>query len=193
MSGDEFERRVGAALHVSPAGSTRARGAIMARIRALPAHERPVRRSDRDRGRGMRHSIVGVALAAGLGSLGTVSSLLPTAGGRGHAGIATAVIGDSVSATLRDTLRLVRLMFDDTTAHRVAAVGDFNAWQPDGTPLVRDPVTRRWSATVALRDGEHQYAFVVDNTRWVLDPAAPHARGDDGRLHSLLHVAAASN
>lgn len=194
MSQDELERRLAAALHAPATTSPGARRAIMDRVRALPAHERPVRRARALPGRVVRHSVVGVALAAGIGSMGTLSTLLARAGGAGHPGLAaTAVIGDSVGARLRDTLRLVRLILDDTTAHRVAVVGDFNAWRADSTPLVRDAVTRRWSATVALRDGEHRYAFVVDGTRWVLDPSMPHARGADGRLQSLLHVAAMSD
>jgi 1,4-alpha-glucan branching enzyme len=103
------------------------------------------------------------------------------------------VIGDSVSSTLRDTLRLVRLIFDDSTAHAVAAVGDFNGWRATATPLQREGRTARWSTTVALRDGAQRYAFVVDGTRWVADPTAVPMRGDDGRLYSLLHVARASN
>lgn len=193
MSQAEFERRVASALHASVPAGVRARAAIMERVRAVPAAERPMGRRRVPNARKLRHSIVGVALAAGVGGLGTLPSLL--AGVRSHAtaGLNTAVIGDSVGATFRDTLRLVRLMFDDTSARRVAAVGDFNAWTQDSTPLRRDPATRRWSTTVALRDGAHRYAFVVDGTRWVLDPAAPHARGDDGRLYSLLRVAAVSN
>jgi hypothetical protein len=46
---------------------------------------------------------------------------------------------------------------------------------------------------VALRDGAHRYAFVVDGTRWVPDPTAERVRGDDGRVYSLLHVARVSN
>jgi hypothetical protein len=193
MSEAEFERRVASALRASPAGGAGVRRAIMDRVRALPAHERPVRRPRSIGGRSVRHSIVGVALAAGIGSVGTLSSLMGTGSVSAHGALATAVIGDTVSATLHDTLRLVRLIFDDTAARRVAAVGDFNGWRADSTPLEQDPATHRWTATVALRDGEHRYAFVVDNTRWVLDPAAPHSRGANGRLHSLLHVAALPN
>lgn len=193
MSDGEFERRVAAALRAAVPGESRARLAIMDRVRALPPQERPVRRATLGRGRMMRHSIIGAALAAGIGSFGTLASLMPASRAGAHAGLATLVIGDTVDATLRDTLRLVRLMFDAPAAQRVVAVGDFNAWQADRTPLHRDPMTRRWTATVPMRDGTHRYAFVVDGTRWAIDPAAPHGRGDDGRLHSLLHVGALSN
>jgi 1,4-alpha-glucan branching enzyme len=103
------------------------------------------------------------------------------------------VIGDSVAATLRDTLRLVRLMFDAPDARQVTVVGDFNGWRAGVTPLARDAPSHRWSATVALRDGVHRYAFVVDGTRWVPDPGAERVRADDGRVYSLLHVSRTSN
>lgn len=195
MSGSDLERRVACALHAPVRGGSapRVRDAVMERIRALPAHERPARRAPLIGARAVRHSIVGVALAAGIGSLGTLHSLSNGGTSGSPARLATAVIGDSVAGTLHDTLRLVRLMFDDTAARRVAAVGDFNGWRADSTPLRREPTSRRWTTTIALRDGAHRYAFVVDGTRWVIDPAAPHVRGDDGRVYSLLNVAGAAN
>jgi hypothetical protein len=192
VSESELERRIIAALHVTVPSTARSRQSIMDRVRAVPAHERPRRRAAGG-GRTIRHSIVGVALAAGVGSLTTLPALFPESHPGSPSSLTTAVIGDTVSSTLRDTLRLVRLMFDDTSAHRVAAVGDFNAWSAERTPLHRDPATRRWTTTIALRDGAHRYAFVVDGTRWAVDPSTPRARADDGRLYSLLHVASATN
>ena len=199
MSDVEFERRVAAALRAPVPTSERAKRAIMTRVResgrVVPSPRRDAQLGWRH-GRGERHSLVGLALAAGIGSITTISTLLPVSHGTGSS-TATAVIGDTVVATLRgslrDTLRLVRLMFDDPGARQVAVVGDFNGWRAGATPLHRDATTRRWSATLALRDGEHRYAFVVDGTRWVPDPAAARARGDDGRMLSLLHVTRASN
>jgi 1,4-alpha-glucan branching enzyme len=103
------------------------------------------------------------------------------------------VIGDSVVATLRDTLRLVRLIFDDPGARQVSVVSDFNGWRSHATPLAREASTHRWSATIALRDGAYRYAFVVDGTRWVPDPDAERIRADDGRVYSLLRVSRLSN
>ena len=37
----------------------------------------------------------------------------------------------------------------------------------------------RWSANVPLTPGRHTYAFVVDGTRWLVDPLAPRVP-DDG-------------
>jgi hypothetical protein len=193
VSDVEFERRVSAALHTPVPTDARAKHAIMERVREIVADGRPARRDLRlVPHRTMRHSLVGLALAAGIGSITTLSSLLPPPPVSGSSD-GTAVIGDTVVSALRDTLRLVRLMFDDPGARRVAVVGDFNGWRADETPLRQDATTRRWSATLALRDGAHRYAFVVDGTRWVRDPAVAGIRGDDGRVFSLLHVARASN
>jgi hypothetical protein len=171
------------------ATSARARTRIMDRVRAAAATSMPRRAGARPFG-GARYSIVGLALAAGIGSVTTLSALVPDAGAVRAA--SSAVIGDSVVGTLHDTLRLVRLIFDDRDAHRVAVVGDFNGWRASGTPLRHDAASRRWSATLALRDGEHRYAFVVDGRRWVPDDAR-RARTEDGLVYTVLHVARASN
>jgi 1,4-alpha-glucan branching enzyme len=74
----------------------------------------------------------------------------------------------------------------------VAVVGDFNGWRSEATPMRRDDATGRWAVTLALHDGAHRYAIVVDNTRWAGDVWS--RPGDSTRqLYSLLHVAHASN
>jgi hypothetical protein len=188
VSDVEFERRVAAAIRSEVPSTSEARARVMERIRES-ARSSPPRR-DPILARGARHSLVGLALAAGIGSITTLSTLLPTRvdGARG-----SIVLGDTVVSTLRDTLRLVRLMFDAPTAARVAVVGTFDGRAVDARPLARDPKTNRWSATLALRDGTHRYAFVVDGTRWAPDPWAERVRADDGRVYSLLRVARVTN
>lgn len=186
-----FEHRLRAALSAPIATDTHAKEAIMARVRAAASTSdgSGVHRFSR---RGARYSIVGLALAAGLGSITTLSTALPAM--RGSTGTASrpAVIGDTVVGTLRDTLRLVRLMFDAPDAQRVAVVGDFNGWRAGEAPMHRDRVTRRWSATLPLHDGVHRYAFVVDGTHWAADPSVQTVRAG-GRVYSMLHVARASD
>ena len=156
MSDVEFERSVAAALRRDRPADARAKARIMERVREA-AHDVP-RRPAPTFARGTRHSLIGLALAAGIGSVTTLSALLPPSGPAGAA--STAILGDTVVSTLRDTLRLVRLMFDDPAAR--AAI-------------------------------DHRYAFVVDATRWVPDPAAERVQADDGRVYSLLHVARTTN
>jgi hypothetical protein len=191
---DWFERRVVRALNADvPLGcDARARRSVMERVRMAAAEGHPVRRRDSWH-RPSRSSIVGLSLAAGIGGISTLSIVAPTSR-VGAPGLSSVVIGDTVVSTLRDTLRLVRLMFDAPDARRVAVAGDFNQWDIDATPLTRDERSRRWSVTLALREGEHRYAFVVDGTRWVADPhALRSAQGDDGRIYSLLNLSRATN
>jgi len=189
----EFERRVEQALRAPVVGSAHAREAIMARVRRAASENTGHRFFSTTFVRTARHSIVGAALAAGIGSITTFSTLVPVKVARNGGEIArSAVIGDSVVDRLRDTLRLVRLMFDDSAAHQVAVVGDFNGWHPHATPMRRRSPDGRWEARLALRDGLHRYAIVVDNTRWVGD-AGSRSGGAAGHVYSLLHVARASN
>ena len=188
----EFQRRVERALRAAVPTSVHARRAIMDRVR-----QEPVAIASRllplIPGRSARHSLIGIALAAGIGSITTVASLGPaTHVSRAEGSVTSVVIGDSVVDRLRDTLRLVRLMFDDPTARQVAVVGDFNDWRSETTPMRRENATGRWAVTLALHDGAHRYAIVVDNTRWAGD--LPSRPGDSTRqLYTLLHVARASN
>ena len=187
---DEFELRVEAALRAPVGGDDeRARRAVMAGVRRAASAGHAPRRSSAPWGVGARHSIIGLAFAAGIGGITTLSALVPAARRDVASEVSSVVLGDTVVSTLRDTLRLVRLMFDAPTASRVSVAGDFNQWGAQPTTLARDPESRRWSVTLALRAGEHRYAFVVDETRWVLDPHQVRvARGDDNRLYSLLNV-----
>lgn len=66
-----------------------------------------------------------------------------------------------------------------TTAREVAIVGDFNGWDENATPMMRREGDGSWSAHVPLTPGRHVYAFVVDGTRWIVDPLAPQVP-DDG-------------
>jgi hypothetical protein len=190
---EEFERRVASALRAPVGIDGRAKQRVMERVRRAAEQGHPRRRLDAWTRVG-RHSIVGLAFAAGIGGISTLSAILPASRSDEVRAASSVVLGDTVVGALHDTLRLVRLMFDAPSARRVAITGDFAPPAAAATPLVRDPDGRRWSVTLALRDGEHRYAFVVDETRWVPDPRAERvARGADGRLYSLLNVARAAN
>lgn len=93
----------------------------------------------------------------------------------------------AISAALRDTLMLVRFALHAPSAGRVALVGDFNSWRRDRALLHRDDADGTWVATVALGKGEHRYAFVVDDTMWIVDPAS-RANATAGRVSSRLVV-----
>jgi 1,4-alpha-glucan branching enzyme len=55
-------------------------------------------------------------------------------------------------------------------AKHVSVIGDFNNWNPNATPMIRQP-DGQWAASLELRHGYHRYVFLVDGKR-VLDPNA---------------------
>jgi len=76
------------------------------------------------------------------------------------------------------------------TARRVAVAGTFNQWDQNASPLARVGAGGVWTITLALPQGHHQYAFVVDGARWVPDPAAPGVDDGFGRRNSMVAVTA---
>jgi hypothetical protein len=73
----------------------------------------------------------------------------------------------------------VQFVFVEPGAAAVAVVGDFNDWDPAAHPLERARAGGLWTVTIPLTPGRHRYAFIVDGRRWVPDPGAPRAAGDD--------------
>lgn len=58
-------------------------------------------------------------------------------------------------------------------ARSVSVVGDFNGWDAAAAPMQRTPDGAHWAIRLPLMPGRHVYAFVVDGTRWIVDPLAP--------------------
>ncbi|HEX6053504.1 MAG TPA: isoamylase early set domain-containing protein [Gemmatimonadaceae bacterium] len=101
------------------------------------------------------------------------------------AAIAT-VVSDQPAA---DGTHEVRFRFVVRSATRVAVAGDFNDWNPTATPLQPTGDGNVWSAVVRVRPGRHQYAFVVDDSVWVIDATAPRAPETEfGGESSVLFV-----
>jgi hypothetical protein len=69
--------------------------------------------------------------------------------------------------------RTVEFVLVAPEASNVSVVGDFNAWDPAATPLMRQGKGAVWSARVTLPAGRHVYSFVLDGERWMSDPQAP--------------------
>jgi hypothetical protein len=117
----------------------------------------------------------GLALAAGLAGYAVRGGPTATSGTT-----ITAARAESIAslASFRNPPSVVPTQFilEAPRASRVALVGDFNAWNVDQTPLVRDPSSGIWTVTVPLAPGRHVYAFMVDGTAWTLDPRAPAAQ-----------------
>jgi 1,4-alpha-glucan branching enzyme len=89
----------------------------------------------------------------------------------------------------RDTVQLVRFVFVDARASSVELVGDFNEWTKGTTALKLSGAPGVWAASVALTPGRHEYAFIVNGTRWVADPLALKSSDDFGTESSVIRVA----
>ena len=74
-------------------------------------------------------------------------------------------------------------------ARSVNVVGSFNDWGPVSIPLEDRDHDGVWQADVVLPTGIHEYMFVVDGERWVVDPLAGRFVDDGfGRENSVLIV-----
>ncbi len=79
-------------------------------------------------------------------------------------------------------------------AKGVNLAGSFNNWSRDANPMSGPDGNGRWSATMDLAAGTHQYKFVVDGDRWIPDPQNPNGEPDNhGGQNSLLKLGALAN
>jgi len=119
-----------------------------------------------------------LAMAAGIAIVAALSTVAAT---RAPASV----------ASRPDTVEFVRFVLVDSTARTVSIVGDFNEWRPDRTPLLAAPKPGVWSVSLPLSPGRHEYAFIVDGKRWVVDPASLASSDEFGTESSVLLVAPA--
>lgn len=83
---------------------------------------------------------------------------------------------------------LVRFVLVAQGAKQVTLAGDFNDWNPQQTPLLKQDGSGTFAATVQLSRGAHQYMFIVDG-RWVTDPTASERLPDGfGRENAILRL-----
>ncbi len=55
-------------------------------------------------------------------------------------------------------------------AESVTLAGSFNNWSREAQPMTFDPAKNAWTVTIELMEGEYQYKFVVDGSKWFQDP-----------------------
>jgi len=86
--------------------------------------------------------------------------------------------------------RDVQFVLVAPTARKVQVVGDFNDWDASHAEYRAEHRGGGvWSVTAKVPVGHHRYAFVVDDSLWVADPAAPRLLDDDfGTPNSALVV-----
>jgi 1,4-alpha-glucan branching enzyme len=73
------------------------------------------------------------------------------------------------------------------SAKTVAIMGDFNDWDPNATPMKRQP-DGGWVAQVPLTHGHHTYLFVVDGVPQVDQRAQGITRNARNERVSLIAV-----
>jgi hypothetical protein len=86
--------------------------------------------------------------------------------------------------------RAVRFVQIDPAAHSVSLVGDFNAWEKGATRLSAGD-NGAWVASIPLRAGRHEYAFIVegpDGEQWVADPFARTVHDEFDTESSVIMV-----
>ena len=127
---------------------------------------------------------VGIAIAAGISAIIALSAV--AVGSRISASSQPSQTAQAAPA--RDTVQLVRFVFVDSGASSVALVGDFNEWTRGATELKRSGAPGVWSVSVALTPGRHEYAFIVNGSRWVADPLAVKSSDDFGTESSVIRV-----
>lgn len=81
---------------------------------------------------------------------------------------------------------LVRFQLEAPQAQSVTLAGDFSEWTPAHT--MQRSADGVWTIVVPLTPGVHEYAFVVDGSRWIPDPAAPAKPDGFGGMNSRIAV-----
>lgn len=186
------------ALRPLPAVDEAAKARVLIAVAAEREREREVAARRAARG-GRRRWTGGVASLAAAAVLAAVMlrsparSAAPTAPTVAVASALDAGAGARLAASGVDAgaeaMRQVQLVFLAPRASSVRVVGDFNGWDAERAPMIRDVQSGLWSVTLSLQPGRHVYAFVVDDSLWVRDPRAPAAKDADfGRPGSVLLV-----
>jgi hypothetical protein len=189
----QFAERIAAALRaaerVHPSFEKRLMEKVQAEAAALypPTASRPASWWRRERV--FRVSpLAGLALAAGIGGIVVVSSIAI-----GTRISPRPVVAAQAATTHQDTVQLVRFVFVDPSAAKVELVGDFNEWSRGSTELRRSGAPGVWAVSVPLSPGRHEYAFIINGSRWVADPLAVKSTDDFGTESSVIRVSGTGN
>ena len=135
----------------------------------------------------------GLAVAAGIAAIIAVSGIEVGLRISAHTSVAASSVAIQSGATAaHDTVQIVRFVFVDSGAKSVELVGDFNEWAKGSTVLRRSGAPGVWSASVPLSPGRHEYAFIINGSRWVADPLALKSSDDFGTESSVIRVGTSS-
>lgn len=158
---------------------------VMHAVRALPRHRFGVW------ARLLRPRTVTLnPLASGLAATLVLAAALSIGHLIGSARVAQPVARRAAAAPVtNDSSRDVQFVLVAPRARKVAVVGDFNDWdRAHGAFQAQHRGGGVWSVTAAVPVGHHRYSFVVDDSVWVADPAAPRIPDDDYGMPSSVLV-----
>lgn len=142
-----------------------------------------LRRSRETRRRHRRAAIAAAAVLCVAGGSMVLRSSLP-----GRTDVASTAATVPYASAPHDAAP-VRFVFEAPAAHRVALVGDFDAWAPNGRPMRRSADGRTWELSVSLPPGRHAFAYLVDGVLHA-EPGAARAVEDDFGVPSSVIVVA---
>lgn len=182
---EDFANRIAAPLRAperpGPGFEARVMELILAESRKYPAARRPWWR----RSLVVRMSpLGGLAMAAGFAGLVILGTLVAT--GRFDRE------REALAAAPSRSEQLVRFAVRAPGANQVSLVGTFNRWEKDATLLSAMTADGVWTISLRLPPGRHEYAFIVDGKRWVIDPLAATITDDFGTETSVIRVRGSS-
>lgn len=124
----------------------------------------------------------GLAMAAAIAGVVTLGALAWP----------TPVATPGASTAPAESAQAVQFVLHAPQARAVFLAGDFNGWDARQSPLARAP-SGLWFVELLLPPGRYTYAFVVDGSRFVPDPAAPRAVGEDFGTPSSVVIVGSAN
>lgn len=182
---DDFANRIAAPLRAperpGPGFEARVMELILWETRKHPPARRPWWR----RPRVVRISpLGGLAMAAGFAGLVILATLVATAGVDRER--------EASAAAPSRSEQVVRFAVRAPGANQVSLVGTFNGWEKDATLLSAMTADGVWTISLRLPPGRHEYAFIVDGKRWIIDPLAATITDDFGTETSVIRVRGSS-
>ncbi len=82
----------------------------------------------------------------------------------------------------------VRFSVKAQDAKNVTIAGSFNRWDIEKDSFAGPDEAGIWRITIPLGEGRHEYLFVIDGKKWLLDPHSPFTDDGLGGKNSVVSV-----
>jgi len=97
-------------------------------------------------------------------------------------------MGTTKEVAVKKAGKRVKFVYLTSSGETVSVAGTFNAWDPNKNPMKENPGSGKFTTTLLLTPGRHEYKFVV-NGDWQVDPKCPEwVPNDCGSLNSVITV-----